>query len=97
MLPSPPVRRQSIALENSLLKVFLLLSIFTLSFIDLHNAPFVSGVITELRMNEGTGTTTADGSGNNHPGTLTPTLSYTWSLWLKSNSMKEWRQIYFGG
>src|SRR5215831_14604481 len=30
----------------------------------------VSGVTTELLFNEGTGTTTADGSGNNHPGTL---------------------------
>ena len=28
------------------------------------------GVTAELLLNEGTGTTTADGSGNSHPGTL---------------------------
>ena len=31
---------------------------------------FVTGVVTELRFNEGTGTSAADLSGNNHPGTL---------------------------
>src|SRR4029077_16637032 len=48
---------------------FVLLSLCALSFIPIHMpAP---SVITELRCNEGTGTTAADASGNNHNATLT--------------------------
>ena len=55
-----------------LLKVFVLLSLFALSF----NGPRIAdppapGVMTELRFDEGAGTTTADASGNAHPGVLT--------------------------
>ncbi len=103
-----------------------LFSIFTLSFIEIHSpAP---SVVTELRCNEGTGTTTIDGSGNNHNGTLTngptwgagkygqginldgtndyinltdhadytltPTVSYTWSAWVKNNNFNQWSTVW---
>jgi len=50
---------------------FIFLSVFALSFIGMHisDAP-APGVVTELRFNEGMGTTTADASGNAHNGTL---------------------------
>src|SRR5882757_5120754 len=47
------------------------LSFFSLAFDGLNpNQNPAPGVITELLFNEGTGTTTADGSGNGHTGTL---------------------------
>src|SRR5258706_5577114 len=50
---------------------FVLGSFFTLSFIGINpNLPPATGVNTELLFNEGTGTTTTDGSGNSHTGTL---------------------------
>src|SRR5512147_1908027 len=48
--------------------VFIFLSFFTLSFIGAHFP--ATSVITELRCDEGTGTTASDASGNAHPGTL---------------------------
>ena len=105
---------------------FIFLSFFALSFIPVHTpAP---SVITEFRCNEGTGTTTADGSGNGHNGTLTngpawvagkggqginldgtndyinipdhadytltPTVSYTWSAWVKNNNFNQWGPVW---
>jgi glucose/arabinose dehydrogenase len=51
---------------------FIVLSIFALSFIraGITNVP-APGVVTELRCDEGSGTTTIDASGNAHNGTLT--------------------------
>jgi hypothetical protein len=51
--------------------IFVLLSLFTLGFNGLnpHQNP-APGVMAELLFNEGTGSTTADGSGNGHSGTL---------------------------
>src|SRR4029079_5075252 len=94
---------------------------------NLNNNP-APGVMTELLFNEGTGTTTADGSGNGHTGTLvnspvwgpgkygqgltfngtnnyvnipdhvdytlTPTLNYTWSAWLKNTDFHEWSTVW---
>ncbi len=57
--------RKSRAFNISLLFIFF--SIVTLNFSEFNPAP---GVNTELLFNEGTGTTTADGSGNEHNGTL---------------------------
>ena len=68
--------RNSRAFRN--LPAFLVFaSLFTLSFKDLKNGhqPPAPGVTTELHFDEGSGTTTADASGNNHNGTLTGT---TW-------------------
>ncbi|MEI9808262.1 MAG: hypothetical protein WDO16_10520 [Bacteroidota bacterium] len=45
------------------------MSVFALGFIGMH-IPFAPGVVAEWRMNEGTGTTTADASGNAYNGTL---------------------------
>ena len=53
-----------------LTKVFLLFSLFTLGFTITGNAP-ATGVVAQLLFNEGSGTTTSDGSGNSHTGTLT--------------------------
>lgn len=54
-----------------LLSIFIILSVFALSFIDIDiPVPPAPGVVAELRFNEGTGTTTTDGSGNAHNGTL---------------------------
>ncbi|MEO8403979.1 MAG: Ig-like domain-containing protein, partial [Chitinophagaceae bacterium] len=130
MLSTKPLwKRYAITVDKSITKVFILLSIFTLSFTDIHNGPTPAlNVTTELRMNEGTGTTTADGSGNAHTGTLTngptwvagkygqginfdgtndyvaladhadytldPTQKYTWSMWVKNTSMKEWSTLW---
>jgi hypothetical protein len=53
---------------NALLRTFVFLSFFALSFIGKNNpAP---QVVTEFHFSEGTGTTTADASGNVHNGTL---------------------------
>jgi hypothetical protein len=49
--------------------VFVFLSAFALSFIEAPKPP-APGVVTALHFNEGTGTTTADISGNSHTGTL---------------------------
>src|SRR5215831_12086276 len=107
-------------------EVFILFSLCTLSFIPAH-APAPS-VITELHLNEGTGTTTVDASGNGHNGTLmngalwvagkygqgvgldgtndyiniadqadftlTPTVSYTWSAWVKNNNFNQWSTVW---
>src|SRR5437868_14732981 len=54
-----------------LFKSFLSLSIFSLGFIGAGLYLPAPNVNTELRCNEGTGTTVADASGNNHIGTLT--------------------------
>ncbi|MEI9912560.1 MAG: Ig-like domain-containing protein [Bacteroidota bacterium] len=87
-----------------------------------------ANLIAALPFNEGTGTTAADISGNNHTGTLTsgpawttgkygqgitldgtndyvniadhanftltPTISYSWSGWLKSNNFNQWGTIW---
>src|SRR5688572_14501692 len=61
------------ARSSAFLLFILFVSFFIVSFIDPGKQPQLpaAGVTTELRFNEGTGTTTADGSGNNHTGTLT--------------------------
>ena len=108
--------------------IFLSLSIFSLSFIGAGLHFPAPAVVTELRCNEGTGTTTADASGNSHPGTLTngptwgagkygqginldgsndyinladhadytltPTVSYTWSAWVRNNNFNQWSTIW---
>ncbi|HEY6504384.1 MAG TPA: Ig-like domain-containing protein [Chitinophagaceae bacterium] len=90
--------------------------------------PPAPGVITELRCNEGTGTATADASGNTHNGTLTngptwgagkygqginldgandyiniadhanftltPTVSYSWSAWVRNNNFNQWSTVW---
>ena len=108
---------------------FVILSCFAFSFIDPHKAaPPVTGVTTELRLDEGTGTTAADASGNAHPGTLTgsatwtagkygqsvslngttsyinladhadftltPTVSYTWSAWVRNTNFNQWSTVW---
>jgi glutamine amidotransferase PdxT len=51
--------------------LFIFLSLFALSFIGKNFRGFpATGVVTELHCDEGTGTTTADASGNGHTGTL---------------------------
>jgi Concanavalin A-like lectin/glucanases superfamily/Bacterial Ig domain len=54
------------------LRTFIFLSVFSLSFINKTNAPDAPApqVITELRFDDGSGTTAADASGNGHNGTL---------------------------
>jgi len=112
-----------------LLKTFVFLSFFALSFVGVHIAdPPAPGVITELRCDDGAGITAADASGNAHPGTLTngptwgagkwgqgvnldgtndyinladhadytltPTVNYTWSAWVRSNNFNQWSTIW---
>jgi hypothetical protein len=112
-----------------LLRTFVLLSFFALSFVGAHIAdPPAPAVITELRCDDGAGTTAADASGNAHPGTLTngptwnagkwgqgvnldgtndyinladhadytltPTVSYTWSGWVRNNNFNQWSTIW---
>ena len=49
--------------------LFIFLSLFALSFIGKNFRGFpATGVVTELHCDEGTGTTTADASGNGHTG-----------------------------
>jgi hypothetical protein len=110
-----------------LLVALLFLSVFTLSFIDV-TAPPAPSVVTELRCNDGSGTTAADGSGNSHSGTLTngptwvagkygqginldgsndyvnladhadytltPTVSYTWSAWVRNTNFNQWSTVW---
>jgi hypothetical protein len=108
---------------------FIFLSLFALSFIGARIADLpATGVNTELRCDEGTGTTVADASGNAHNGTLTgsatwttgkygqavslngtssyiniadhadytltPTVSYTWSAWVKNNNFNQWGPVW---
>jgi hypothetical protein len=108
---------------------FIFLSTFALSFIGIGvaNAP-APGVVTELRCDEGAGTTAADASGSAHNGTLingptwgsgkygqginldgnndyiniadhadytlTPTISYSWSAWVKNNNFNQWGTVW---
>lgn len=113
-------------LRKLLPATFVLLSLCALGFIPIHlPAP---SEFTELRFNEGSGTTTADASGAGHNGTLvnsptwvagkdgqalnfngtssyvnipdhadftlTPTVSYTWSAWVKNNNFNQWGPIW---
>jgi glucose/arabinose dehydrogenase len=56
---------------KNLATVFVFLSVFALSFIGIPNPGFFApGVVAELRCDEGSGTTTADASGNSHTATL---------------------------
>src|SRR5690348_7826571 len=54
------------------LTILLFVSFLTLGFNDFKKPmPPAPNVTTEIRFNEGTGTTAADGSGNGHTATLT--------------------------
>jgi hypothetical protein len=89
---------------------------------------FATGVVADLRFNEGSGTNASDISGNNHNGTLvngptwgagkygqginfdgsndyvniadnanftlTPTVSYSWSAWVRNNNFNQWSTIW---
>src|ERR1043166_8900457 len=78
LLTNQTAKRHTIAVHKSFTGIFVFLSLLTLSFTGFNSdAPPASNVNTELRMNEGTGTATADGSGNSHNGTLTNGATWT--------------------
>lgn len=112
-----------------LARAFIALSVFAFGFIGFNEAEAPApNVVAELRLDEGSGTTAADASGNGYNGTLTngptwvagkynqginfdgtndyvsfadnanftltPSVSYTWSTWIKNNNFNQWGTVW---
>ena len=61
---------------KQLKQIFILFSLFALGFIGITELP-VPGVVTELRLDEGSGTLSSDNSGNGHNATLVNGTAWT--------------------